>query len=467
MVNLTQKAVFLESDVATPISVFLDRIGTRRVGILLESAEVGGRWGRYSLVCVGALMHLSCRGGLLDIQTCDPRLEPLKVHQEKPFLEGLRNVIKDLDIYPDPDFMELPPITRALYGYLGYGLAGLMEPSLASLLKPQDAQAAMILPAEVLLFDHAYNRLVKLDLGGTELDLKVSAAAKQGSDEISVDPQRDEYIKKVIEGKDLIAKGELIQLVLSTGFEKSFAGSPFQIYRRLRHLNPSPYMFYLQIPTISLVVSSPEVMVTCGENRLRLCPIAGTRPRGQDSGQDDLFEAELAADPKEQSEHVMLVDLGRNDLGRVAARGTVELERYMEVERFSHVMHLTSHIGADLGAGFDAIDVLSATFPAGTLSGAPKIRAMELIAKMEGIDRGPYGGAMGWLGLDKSSVNLDLGITIRCLWVQNGRAYWRAGAGIVYDSEPAKEWKECLDKAAAVRAALQEAETEAKHVAAD
>jgi anthranilate synthase component 1 len=462
MINLKQKAVFLESDVATPISVFLDHIGGDKVGILLESAEVGGRWGRYSLVCAGALMLLTCRDGLLEIQSNDSRLEPLKIHRQKPFLEGLRAVINDLYIEPDPRFADLPPITRALCGYLGYGIAGLIEPCLAGLVKPQAAEASMVLPSEVLLFDHAYNRLVKLDLGGTPLDLKLSEAKPSGGEGIEVFPEKEAYIKQVSLGRELIAQGELIQLVLSTGFEKSFEGSPFKVYRHLRRLNPSPYMFYLQIPSISLVVSSPEVMVTCTKNRLRLCPIAGTRPRGQDSGEDDLFQAELSADPKEQSEHVMLVDLGRNDLGRVAAPGSVEVERYMEVERFSHVMHLTSHLGADLAQGCDAIDVICATFPAGTLSGAPKIRAMELIAKMEGIDRGPYGGAMGWLGLDKDSVNLDLGITIRCLWVRNGKAYWRAGAGIVYDSEPAKEWKECLDKAEAVKASLESADKEVK-----
>jgi anthranilate synthase component 1 len=258
----------------------------------------------------------------------------------------------------------------------------------------------------------------------------------------------------VAEGRELISQGELIQLVLSVGFESPFDGDPFDVYRRLRRLNPSPYMFHLKEPGISLAVSSPEVMVSCIKDRLRLCPIAGTRPRGQDGVEDDLFESELIDDPKERSEHVMLVDLGRNDLGRVAKPGTVEVVRFMEVERFSHVMHLTSHLGADLAPGLTAVDVLAATFPAGTLTGAPKIKAMELIARMEGIDRGPYGGAIGWLGLDKDSVNLDLGITIRSLWVRDGRVFFRAGAGVVYDSDPASEWAECQAKAAAVSAAL-------------
>ncbi|MDR1395780.1 MAG: anthranilate synthase component I family protein [Deltaproteobacteria bacterium] len=454
MIILKQKALLLESDVATPVSVFLDRIGRRRAGLLLESAEVGGRWGRYSLVGEGALMTLTCRKGLLELETVDPRLAPLLAFQGRPYLEGVRAVMKELTIEPDSNFAPLPPITRALYGYLGYGLAGLMEPCLSRRLPPESAEASLVLPGTVLLFDHAYNQLAELNLGGPPLDLPVPAQFPAGPDVITASPSRDEFVKTVRLARDLIGQGELIQAVLSVGFEKPFAGDAFDVYRRLRRLNPSPYMFYLQLPEISLAVSSPEVLVGCRDNRLSLCPIAGTRPRGQDKGEDDLFEMELAADPKEQAEHVMLVDLGRNDLGRLAKSGTVEVERYMEVERFSHVRHLTSRLGADLAPGHDPLSVVAAAFPAGTLSGAPKIRAMELIADLEKADRGPYGGAIGWLGLDRTKVNLDLGITIRGLWVRQGRAFWRAGAGIVYDSEPAREWAECLSKAAAVRAAV-------------
>jgi anthranilate synthase component 1 len=422
---------------------------------LLESAEVGGRWGRHSLVGEGALMLLSCEEGRLRVETADSRLAGLKALTGRPFLEGLKLALAGLEIGPDPAAGALPPITRALYGYLGYGLAGLMEPVLAPLVPPAAAEAALVLPAKIHLFDHEFNRLVELDLGGTPLDLPVASGPAQGPAGVRARPDRAGYLAMVQEGQDLVAKGELIQLVLSVGFDAPFGGSPFEVYRRLRRLNPSPYMFYLQLPEIALVVSSPEVMVGCHRGRLRLCPIAGTRPRGADASADDLFEQELAADPKEQSEHVMLVDLGRNDLGRVAAPGSVAVERFMEVERFSHVMHLTSHLGADLAPGLDAVDVLCAAFPAGTLSGAPKIRAMELIAKLEGVERGPYGGAIGWLGLDKDAVSLDLGITIRSLWMRQGRAFWRAGAGVVYDSVPEREWGECLAKAQAPRDALE------------
>ena len=474
MITLVQKSHLRESDVATPTSVFLARLGESGPGLLLESAEVGGRWGRHSLICEGVLMRLRCQGGRLKVETADPRLKELADLDGRPFLAGLKEVMANLVVEPDPAFKDLPAITRALYGYLGYGLAGLMEPTLDKALKPEAAEAALVLPAKTHLFDHEYNHLVELDLGGIPLELSAAplsaAPAEAGpsaspadpktrskalSGAIAVFPDREGYMAMVAEGRERVAKGDLIQLVLSVGFQAPFEGSSFEVYRKLRRLNPSPYMFYMRLPEISLVVSSPEVMVGCHKGRLKLCPIAGTRPRGRDASADDLFEAELAADPKEQSEHVMLVDLGRNDLGRVAAPGSVRVERFMEVERFSHVMHLTSHLGADLAPGLDAVDVISATFPAGTLTGAPKIKAMELISGLEGIDRGPYGGAMGWLGLDKDSVNLDLGITIRSLWVRSGLAQWRAGAGVVYDSVPAREWEECLGKARAVQEALE------------
>ncbi|MDR3205317.1 MAG: anthranilate synthase component I family protein [Deltaproteobacteria bacterium] len=464
MITVKQKAIFLDSDVATPISLFLSRIGESEAGVLLESAEVGGRWGRYSLICQGLLIKLTCRQGLLDVETADFRFEPLTKFSGLPYLQGLKQLMRELTVLPDPAFESLPPITRAFYGYLGYGLVSEIEPCLSPWINPKNSEAVMGLPAKVFLFDHAYNRLVEISLGGTALPLKVEPKESVGPEGLTVMPDKAAYLEIVRQGREEVARGELIQLVPSMGFEKPFSGSPFAVYRRLRRLNPSPYMFYLQLPEISLICSSPEVLVSCDKNRLKLCPIAGTRPRGQDRVEDDLFEAELTADPKEISEHVMLVDLGRNDLGRVAASGSVKVERFMEVERFSHVMHLTSHLGANLAEGKEAVDVIGAAFPAGTLSGAPKIKAMELIARYEGIDRGPYGGAIGWLGLDKDKVNLDLGIAIRSLWVRDGRAYWRAGGGVVYDSEPQREWRECLNKAAAIVSALEGQSKEAGNV---
>jgi anthranilate synthase component 1 len=262
------------------------------------------------------------------------------------------------------------------------------------------------------------------------------------------------YLEMVRGIQERIRRGEAIQVVPSVGFDAPFQGEPFTVYRRLRRINPSPYMFFMRLPDLVLMGSSPEVMVSCDAGKLRLCPIAGTRPRGAGRMEDNLFEEELVRDPKEQAEHVMLVDLGRNDLGRVAAPGSVRLDRYMEVERFSHVMHLTSHIRAELAPGRDALDILAATFPAGTVSGAPKIRAMEILAAEEPAPRGPYAGAIGWLGLDKDGVYMDTGIAIRSLWMRGDRVFWQAGGGVVFDSSPENEWKEINSKAGAVLAAI-------------
>ena len=222
----------------------------------------------------------------------------------------------------------------------------------------------------------------------------------------------------------------------------------------MRRCNASPYMFFMDLPGITLFGSSPEVMVRCDEGKLQLSPIAGTRKRGADDLEDARLAAELQEDPKERAEHVMLVDLGRNDLGRIARPGTVNVERLMEVERFSHVMHLTSRITARLQPDLDALDVLAATFPAGTVSGAPKVRAMEIIAKTEQLPRGPYAGCIGWLGLDDDNVSLDTGITIRSMWVKDGKLHWQAGGGIVFDSDPVAEWNEVYNKSAIMRTVL-------------
>jgi anthranilate synthase component 1 len=337
-------------------------------------------------------------------------------------------------------------------------MAGVFEPGLASVLPESDAEACLVLPGTVILFDHQYNRVSRLSLSSLPESRRTAkrgaAALPMSIGEITASMEKNAYARMVKSVQERIRRGEGIQVVPSVHFQAPFEGDAFTLYRRLRRINPSPYLFFMRLPGITLMGSSPEVMVGCNAGSLRLSPIAGTRPRGSSEGEDNLFEGELISDPKEQAEHVMLVDLGRNDLGKVAAPGSVKLERYMEVERFSHVMHLTSYITADLASGLDALDVLMATFPAGTVSGAPKIRAMEIIAEVERAPRGPYAGCIGWLGLDKDSVNLDTGITIRSLWIRNGQAHWQAGGGVVFDSVPEQEWKECNSKAAAILAAV-------------
>ncbi|MDR2405245.1 MAG: anthranilate synthase component I family protein [Deltaproteobacteria bacterium] len=454
MITLTQQGFSLESDLDTPISLFLDKIGESDSGVLLESAEVGGRWGRHSLIGEGVVLKASCQGGFLKVDTETEELLPLKNFEGLPFMLGLKKLMENLTIAPDPKFTHLPPITRALYGYLGYGVVALMEPKLSKLIDKSDIEASFILPETIYLFDHIYRQLFKLSLKAKKMLSKVGPSDPTGPDNLRVSPSQEEHRELVLKAKNLITQGELIQLVLSVNFDEPFGGESFELYRTLRRVNPSPYMFHLQLPELSLIASSPEVLVSTDKNILKLCPIAGTRPRGQSASEDNLFEVELSENVKEISEHVMLVDLGRNDLGKLATPGSVVVERYMDVERFSHVMHLTSQIKAVLKDGLDGVDVLKAVFPAGTVSGAPKIRAMELIAEMERTPRGPYAGGLGWFGLDKDGVYLDFGITIRACWIREGRAHYRAGGGLVYDSEPESEWRECLNKAQAVREAL-------------
>ena len=453
-ISFTQHAHVLDSDVETPVGLFL-RLAGDLPGILLESAEVDGRWGRYSIIGTDFLLSASCREGLLEVRTADERLAPLRDFSGAPFLRGLRGLLAALRIEAAAD---QPPITRALYGLLGYGIAGLFEPKTASFLPPAEAEAFLALPSSLVLFDHGYNRITRLDLlldGRNAQTLPVLRPAAENP-HVASPPlmQRAGYIAAVTRVKELIRRGEAIQVVLSVPFSAPLAESPFSLYRRLRRVNPSPYMFYMRLPDARAGVvlgASPEVLVTCTAGRLRLCPIAGTKPRSREPAEDILFGDELLQDPKEKAEHIMLVDLGRNDLGRIAQTGSVQLERFMEVERFSHVMHLTSRINAQLAPGLDALDVLAATFPAGTVSCAPKVRAMEIIAEQERCPRGPYAGAEGWIGLDKDAVHLDFGIAIRSLWVRGGRVHWQAGAGIVHDSVPEKEWAECRAKAAVIR----------------
>jgi anthranilate synthase component 1 len=450
-ISLAQHSEVLDSDLETPVGMFIRLVGERQ-GILFESAETDGRWGRHSLLAADFLLSASCRDGALELRVEDDRLSPLREYNGASFIEGLRAVTRALDI--EEERRAQPPITRALYGYLGYGVAGMLEPGLTAVLPPGEACASLVLPGTIILFDHVYNKITRITLrmeGAPLVPLSPGPAVSPGTPRPSARTEGEAgYIAAVARVKDLLHRGEAIQVVLSAPFRAPLAESPFSLYRRLRRVNPSPYMFYMRLPDGVLLGSSPEVLITCEENRLRLCPIAGTRPRASDPAQDALFGDELLQDPKEKAEHVMLVDLGRNDLGRVAKAGSVVLERFMEIERFSHVMHLTSRIGADLAPGPDALDVMAAVFPAGTVSGAPKIRAMEIIAEEEGVPRGPYAGAVGWLGLDRRAVHLDFGIIIRSLWVREGQVHWQVGAGIVHDSVPEKEWLECRAKAAVI-----------------
>lgn len=463
-VTLRQRARWLTADMDTPISLFLG-MARQEPGILLESAEVDGRWGRYSILACDILLSLSCRDGLLALDIRDSRLTSLRDLDGLPYVNGVRAAMRRLTLSA-PDAADapgapadLPPITRALYGYFGYGMAGLFNPKPAAVLPPREAAACLVLPGTVLLFDHLYNRLCQLSLGehrpvaGAHATSCITAPEAPAPD-ITAVPGEAGYKAAVQRIKELLRRGEAIQVVPSCNFSTPYAGDLFDLYRRMRRCNASPYMFFMRLPEITLFGSSPEVMVRCTAGRLQLSPIAGTRRRGEDDAEDARLAAELREDPKERAEHVMLVDLGRNDLGRIARPGTIAVERLMEVEYFSHVMHLTSRITGRLREDLDALDVLASTFPAGTVSGAPKVRAMEIIADVEQRSRGPYAGCIGWLGLDKDSVHLDTGITIRSMWFRDGRLHWQAGGGIVFDSDPDAEWREVRNKSAIMRTVL-------------
>lgn len=466
--TLRQSARWLPADMDTPISLFMGMVGTGE-GILLESAEVDGRWGRYSILACDMALFIACREGELALRVDDPRFAPLGDLEGMPFVDGLRALMRRLDILPPEHIADLPPITRALYGYLGFGMAGLFNAKLAPLMPAAEADCQLALPGTVLVFDHLYNRLCQISLGEHRslrgIREAATSAARQCSVAVDPEPYRAEpgeagYKRYVEQIKTMLYQGEAIQVVPSVRFSTAFTGNPFALYRRMRRFNASPYMFYMRFPELTLFGSSPEVMVRCTEGNLQLSPIAGTRRRGRDDQEDARLAEELRKDPKERAEHVMLVDLGRNDLGRVARPGSVQVERSMDVERYSHVMHLTSRVTARLHEGLDGLDVLAATFPAGTVSGAPKVRAMEIIRSLEGQARGPYAGCIGWLGLDSDSINLDMGITIRSMWARDGRICWQAGGGIVHDSDPELEWKEVCNKSAIMRLVLQQEDEE-------
>jgi anthranilate synthase component 1 len=451
MIEFLQEAKWLPADVQTPISLYLGLVGDRP-GILFESAEVDGRLGRYSILAWDFQLTANCQDSKLALTMHDERLKPLERLNGRPFLEGVREMMAEITVTPPAGFEDLPSITRGLYGYFGYGAAALFEPKIAKVIPPKDVECTLCLPGSVVLFDHLRHRCCLLTLSGGRRPKLDAAAVLRTMDKPEMGgvlhhPGEQAFLNGVRKAKEMIHQGECIQVVLSNRFQAPFNGDPFAVYRRLRQVNPSPYMFFVRLPRITLVGSSPEFLVRCVNGVLTTAPIAGTRPRGRDEAQDEHFAQDLLADPKERAEHVMLVDLGRNDLGRIATPGSVHVEKFMQVEKFSHVLHLTSYVTARLKDGLDALDVVGSVFPAGTVSGAPKVRAMEIIAETETTPRGPYAGAIGWLGLDKGRVDLDTGILIRTMWFRDGMVHWQTGAGIVFDSDPDREWQEVHNKA--------------------
>jgi anthranilate synthase component I len=475
----------LVADTLTPVGAFLSIVGTGdEQGFLLESVEGGERWGRYSFVGRSALATVSARGeqvsveGPVDLDALTGR----KVAGEGGVLAALESILGALD---SPDLPELPPLHAGLVGYLGYDVVREVErlprPPRDDLGHP-DAVMAVI--GQLAAFDHWRQRVVLVDNVVTrpewgERELVDAYQAAEGRlDELAADcfrraeePPRpvplpaglpadvrrtmdDSLFEEAVRAaKEHIVAGDVFQVVLSQRYDlPSLGADPFDVYRVLRLVNPSPYLYFLRFPQVTVVGASPEPMVRLREGTVTSRPIAGSRPRGKTEADDLRLEGELVEDPKEVAEHVMLVDLARNDVGRVVRFGTERVEERMVVERYSHIMHLTSQVSGRLAEGRGPVDVLRATIPAGTLSGAPKVRAMEIIDDLETTKRGVYGGVVGYLDF---SGNLDTAIAIRTMTVSpDGSASVQAGAGIVADSDPKSENEECGYKAAAVLSAV-------------
>ncbi|MFC1814421.1 anthranilate synthase component I family protein [Thermodesulfobacteriota bacterium] len=458
------------ADTETPVSLLRKIYQKRRPSFLFESVEGGERWGRYSFLSTSVRSHVRVYSNHVQIQENGEKKQI--PHHGDPLLV-LRNLMNQ---YQSAHVAGLPRFWGGLVGYLTYEMVSFFE-SIPNRMPPDKPIAHFIIPDGLLIFDNIRHTLLavaicflddnqnvaqlfqeaqsKIIAWLGELELKVTEkpeASDQTRYELKALWEDDRYRLLVKKVKEYIIAGDVIQTVIAQPFVCSPAPDLWSLYRAQRYINPSPYLYFLHLDNLTLIGSSPETMVRLENGIATLRPIAGTRPRGHTEQEDRSLADELLSDEKERAEHLMLVDLGRNDLGRVAETGTVQVTDLMVVERYSHVMHLVSNICCDVKPEFDAWDLLKATFPAGTLSGAPKVRAMEIIAELEQEYRGPYGGAVGYVSF---SGNMDLAITIRTACVENNHLTVRAGAGIVADSDPERERIETKDKAMAIQKALQ------------
>ncbi len=473
--DLAQRGTFvpvckeLVADLLTPVSAFLKIAEQSDYAFLLESVEGGEHVGRYSFLGKDPFLTLRGRQGQVFV---DRAGEPT-TESEQSFMDSLRALMAG---FHSPFVPGLPRFTGGAVGYLGYDAAAWFEPTKLHAAGTDEDEAAFMLFDTVLAFDHVRHRILiianaritgdedleslyqaacaKIGFVEQELDrtLSKSPRAEPTPFEVTSNVTQDEFEAMVRTAKEHIVAGDIYQVVLSQRFEAKTDVDPFTVYRALRHVNPSPYMYFLRIGDRSIVGSSPEMLVRVEGRRVETHPIAGTRPRGRTPDEDVRLGEELRGNEKERAEHVMLVDLGRNDVGRVATYGSVRVPTYMSIERYSHVMHLVSIVEGQLADDRDRLDALAACFPAGTVSGAPKVRAMEIIAALENQPRGTYAGAVGYLDF---AGNLDFCITIRTVLLEGGRASVQAGAGIVADSDPTAEYQETRDKARGVLKALE------------
>ena len=468
--NVVPVCVEILADMETPVSLLAKFYRRQGPVFLLESVEGGEKWGRYSFLGVSA--HAGVEVMRDTVRVTGAGGEESIVHNGDP-LAVLKSI---LERYRAAEMPELPRFWGGLVGYFTYEMVSFFE-RIPNRLPAEQPLAHFIVPEELLIFDNVRNTLMCVALAfidtpgdaGVVYDkangrlerllARIATPLPQSRPmepcpppELLSDVLPEQFRQQVAAVKAHIRGGDIIQAVISQEFSGPAPGDILGLYRAQRFVNPSPYLYFMHLAGTALAGSSPETMVRLESRRATLRPIAGTRPRGASEQEDRALADELLGDEKERAEHLMLVDLGRNDLGRVARTGSVQVTDLMVVERYSHVMHLVSNIVCDLKPANDAWDLLRATFPAGTLSGAPKVRAMEIIAEMERGGRGVYGGAVGYIAFNG---NMDLAITIRTACLQEGRLTVRAGAGIVADSDPERERQETVNKAAAVRRALE------------
>jgi anthranilate synthase component I len=460
------------ADLSTPISAFLALADGAPYAFLLESVVGGERLGRYSFLGIGADRVVSARAGVGEV------LEG-GVKRRIPVPDPLGIVADRLKAGSVARVPGLPLFIGGAVGFVGYEAATAFEPRIQrhAVDELHVPDVVFMFTSIVVAFDHA-RRVMQViapvrpgsdpgadyDAAVARIDSELGrlrqgcSTAPLGEVGASVEvplkahTSHDDFVASVKAAKEHIAAGDCFQIVLSQRFSAPYEGDGLDLYRVLRAVNPSPYMFYVRTPEVTLVGSSPEPLVRVEGDHVLTRPLAGTRPRGVDAVEDGRLRADLLADEKERAEHVMLVDLGRNDLGRVSVPGSVKVDELMEVENYSHVMHIVSNVTGTLAPGKDAFDALRATFPAGTVSGAPKIRAMEIISELEPVARGPYAGTVGYIGADGA---MDTCITIRTFTLASGRAYLQSGAGIVADSDPEAEFEETLHKARALHHALE------------
>jgi anthranilate synthase component 1 len=461
------------ADMDTPVTAF-KKLDDGHYSFLLESIEGGEKWGRYSFIGSTPAQIVRSKGTIIEIIRNG---KTTTITAEDP-LDCIRTILAR---YSPVEVKGLPRFLGGAVGYLGYDMVRYFEHLPGCKPANLDAYDAYFLITDTIVIFDTVSQKIKVvsnaHLDGektTEQTYKDAAekietiikrlrtplpssatSASEKAVELRSNISREEFEASVAKAKEYVRSGDIIQVVLSQRFSGELSADPFDIYRVLRTLNPSPYMFFLRLNDTVIAGASPEVMVRKEGRRVELRPIAGTRPRGGTVEADELLALELLADPKERAEHVMLVDLGRNDLGRVCATGTVNVSELMVVERYSHVMHIVSNVQGELEGDRDAFDLVRATFPAGTLSGAPKVRAMQIIDELEPVRREIYGGAVGYFSFDG---NMDLAITIRTLVIKDGKVHLQAGAGIVADSDPAAEWQETVNKGMAVMKAIEIAE---------